>query len=286
MADYERTLTKQRIPVNVVGGQGFFTLKEVQDVLSLLNYANCPGSTYDLNRIAKNFKLGIGEKLQLQVYENQRLFCITHQNILDLLLALKGGAAKRATGWIELQRIVLKVPTNNVHATLTFLDSALGICKILEAQDIKDPKKFNLRTESFDTLLVQAQQTTKDIQGFLDDIMLLANNEDEHDNAVTVSTIHGFKGLESKYVFIPDLNEGILPHAMAVSEDDKQQEFNAYFVAKTRAKRGLFLTRSLTKPDPRTRGGQLSTQRSSFINKELKQLMKLGVVQTSEKGNS
>jgi len=76
--------------------------------------------------------------------------------------------------------------------------------------------------------------------------------------------------------------EDIYPHSMAQTTEELDQEFNCYFVAKTRAKKGLFMTRSTTHMNARTQRFEQTT-RSPFINKELKELMKLGTVGLSTK---
>ena len=64
----------------------------------------------------------------------------------------------------------------------------------------------------------------------------------EDPRGVTVSTIHGAKGLEYDAVFLPDLSEGILPHSRALSEDREEEERRMFYVALTRARRLAFLS--------------------------------------------
>ena len=60
-------------------------------------------------------------------------------------------------------------------------------------------------------------------------------------DAVTVSTMHGAKGLEYEIVFIPDVNEGLTPYRKAVLEPDLEEERRMFYVAMTRAKKKLHL---------------------------------------------
>ena len=65
------------------------------------------------------------------------------------------------------------------------------------------------------------------------------------DDAVTVATIHSVKGLEFKCVFVAGLDEKILPIARSISEDDElEEERRLMYVAITRAKERLYLTRA------------------------------------------
>ena len=59
---------------------------------------------------------------------------------------------------------------------------------------------------------------------------------------VNLLTMHGSKGLEYKYVWVPDLNEGIIPSRSAVSKAQIEEERRMLYVAMTRAKTALILS--------------------------------------------
>lgn len=59
----------------------------------------------------------------------------------------------------------------------------------------------------------------------------------------TFSTMHGAKGREWKIVFLIGLNNGTLPTKLAYSDEQKLEERRVLFVAITRAKRRLYITR-------------------------------------------
>ena len=57
-------------------------------------------------------------------------------------------------------------------------------------------------------------------------------------------TVHASKGLEFKRVWIPDCNEGIIPHGRMPDEKTVDEERRIFYVAMTRAKKTLTLTRA------------------------------------------
>ncbi|MBQ6322685.1 MAG: ATP-dependent helicase, partial [Lachnospiraceae bacterium] len=61
-------------------------------------------------------------------------------------------------------------------------------------------------------------------------------------DAVVFSTFHAAKGLEYEAVFIPDLNEDIVPHHKARGETDLEEERRLLYVGMTRAKKYLYLS--------------------------------------------
>ena len=67
--------------------------------------------------------------------------------------------------------------------------------------------------------------------------------EENHEDAVQVMTAHGSKGLEFEAVFIIGCNNKTFP----LGRGDIEGERRLFYVAMTRAKKYLYLTRSRTK---------------------------------------
>ena len=102
---------------------------------------------------------------------------------------------------------------------------------------------------------------------YLNQVTLMSDTDDMDDgNYVTLATIHAVKGLEFKCVFICGLEENILPVSRAVdNDDDMEEERRLMYVAITRAKELLYLTRSKSRY---LYGKREPTMRSRFL-KEL-----------------
>lgn len=64
------------------------------------------------------------------------------------------------------------------------------------------------------------------------------------EEGIHIMTMHGAKGLEFQSVWIPDLSEGICPHEKAVSVDAVEEERRLFYVAVTRARDDLWLSRT------------------------------------------
>lgn len=60
--------------------------------------------------------------------------------------------------------------------------------------------------------------------------------------SISVMTLHGAKGLEFDLVFIPDLNEGLIPYKKAVLEEELEEERRMLYVGMTRAKKELHVS--------------------------------------------
>ncbi len=56
-----------------------------------------------------------------------------------------------------------------------------------------------------------------------------------------IMTMHGAKGLEYRTVYIPDMNEGNIPHNKSMTQEEIEEERRMLYVAMTRAKETLYL---------------------------------------------
>lgn len=65
------------------------------------------------------------------------------------------------------------------------------------------------------------------------------NTEGQKKNGVIIITMHACKGLEYPVVFLPDCNEGKVPHKKAVATEEVEEERRMFYVAMTRAKEQL-----------------------------------------------
>ena len=59
---------------------------------------------------------------------------------------------------------------------------------------------------------------------------------------LNIITMHSSKGLEFQTVFLPHLNEGIIPGPKALTDNQIEEERRLFYVAMTRAKEQLFMT--------------------------------------------
>ncbi|MBP3814164.1 MAG: ATP-dependent helicase [Butyrivibrio sp.] len=66
--------------------------------------------------------------------------------------------------------------------------------------------------------------------------------KDKNTKRVNLLTMHGSKGLEFKYVWLPDLNEGIIPSRSAINSVQIEEERRMLYVAMTRAKTALIMS--------------------------------------------
>lgn len=67
------------------------------------------------------------------------------------------------------------------------------------------------------------------------------SNGESSRGGIRIMTMHACKGLQFRYVFLPDLNEGVIPSRRADSGEALEEERRLFYVAITRAKEELSL---------------------------------------------
>lgn len=70
----------------------------------------------------------------------------------------------------------------------------------------------------------------------------IAGNEEDKENPVALITMHGSKGLEYDVVFLPDCNEGIVPHKKSAKGEQIEEERRMFYVGMTRARERLYIS--------------------------------------------
>jgi DNA helicase-2/ATP-dependent DNA helicase PcrA len=280
--EIEKALKYHAIPYKIVGGASFFDTTEIRVVVNFISWIQNTASTYDLSRVVTSYAAGLGASAVSKLYGET-----PSTSIDDLITTCKKIGQNKPNVWkspkwellneyLEAGKYV-KETGMRLHQTLSWLDNKFSIREMLEDQDKNDPKKTSNRVENFESLSEAMDDCTLD--EFLDQVALISTaDEPEEEDRVTISTIHAFKGKESPVIMIPGMAEGIYPHKMSMDSDDPEdleQEKNAYYVAKTRAKNMLVMTRPLTM---KSVGKHMTTQRSRFINSNMKALQKYAQV--------
>jgi DNA helicase-2/ATP-dependent DNA helicase PcrA len=130
---------------------------------------------------------------------------------------------------------------------------------LAELEESTDPQDEG-RVENLQELVSVAQEyseraeDTPTLQGFLEQVALVADADEvpeddpDHQGVVTLMTLHTAKGLEFPVVFLSGLEEGIFPHQRSLGEPKElEEERRLAYVGITRARRRLYLSRSVTR---------------------------------------
>lgn len=252
----EKMLRQQRVPYVINGSTSFFEHTEVRDLLAYLRVIANPEDQRAFVRIINTPKREIGSTTVTKLSEYARsrhIGLLAACQEIGLAQVLSRSAYERVhefAQWI----MDLHEKAERGESALQLLDWVLGDT---EYEDYirgqysvaKADKRLELIRELRDW--IERLSDKADINSLSEIIqrMLLLDmleNQAEADNrleAVSLMTLHAAKGLEFPFVFIVGLEEGLLPHANCIDDDELvEEERRLLYVGMTRAKRKLWMT--------------------------------------------
>ncbi len=268
---FEQEFTGDGIPYKVFGGFKFFERKEIKDLLAYLRLVNNPLDSEAALRIINFPKRGIGAKTveTLQAYAYQ-----TEGSIYDALLDIDelgftGATREKLVGFRDL--VKKWIIDSQDMAVNELVKAIVADAKMREAYADDSDESINKRA-NIDEFINSVEEYCKLNEGatltdYLNQVTLSSDTDDMDEGSyVTLATVHAVKGLEFRCVFIVGMEENILPISRAIdNEEDLEEERRLMYVAVTRAKERLYMTRSKSRY---LYGQRQATMRSRFL-KEL-----------------
>ena len=267
----EESLRARRIEYRLVGGFSFYARAEIRDVLSYARLAVNRRDTAAFLRVINTPPRGIGETTLAQIQSVARESRLTLWEALDEMLARAAGNPNRTTRALRaFQYLMLKLAEDYGRMSMSeFFRGLLSKTGYLDMLKAEGTPEAQGRIENLQELVNAAAETEESGEGltaFLDRAALVSDADDYDERArVTLMTLHSAKGLEFSGVFMPGLEEGLLPHKLSLDDDAAlEEERRLCYVGMTRAKDRLALSSAATR---RLYGeeGRRTTRRSRFL---------------------
>ena len=241
MRAFEDRFLSIGLPYRVIGGPRFYERLEIRDAMAYFRLAVSQDDDLAFERVVNTPKRGLGEKaIQLiqrtardngvSLVEGARLVC---QGKL-----LGGKGLKELTILVDsLDRWHAQVRSeSDTHVELAemILDES-GYTGFW--QNDKTPEAPG-RLENLKEL-VKALENFENLQGFLEHVSLIMDNEtEEQGEKVSIMTLHAAKGLEFPAVFLPGWEDGLFPSQRSMDESGLkglEEERRLAYVGITRA---------------------------------------------------
>ena len=268
----EEEFTRCGINYTVFGAQSFYTRKEVRDLLAYCKIVINPYDIESFKRILGTLK-GVGKVTIDSIINNAQENCINFHDAIDsYLLNVKNGIVRNR---LETVSHILKTPyekcSDIINDVIFLTDYKTDLMNVINDET---QEKISIINEFLEMIESMESHSSDDTMAeIIDQVSLLSDAkgaEKEELNAVKLMTAHSSKGLEFDTVFIIGSEEGIFPHTNALNENTNEaieEERRLYYVAMTRAKRKLYITRALQK-----RAGQDNTMISSEPSRFLSEI--------------
>nr|VFJ52806.1 MAG: DNA helicase-2 / ATP-dependent DNA helicase PcrA [Candidatus Kentron sp. FW] len=232
----EAEFIRREIPYHFIGGMSLTKAAHVRDVLSLLRIVRDERDDLAWMRFLKLWPR-IGEKTAEKIIDD--FHKKTDSKFIDTL-AEGIGAEHNA---VAAYKKTLSVQNTPKLCLFNAVGSLTPILK--ERYDKWDYRYQDLK------LLITVAERYETVSAFIDAFTLepMTNTEiekSENDDAVLLVTVHSAKGTEAPICFVAGAKPGTYPHSRSYGEiDAEEEERRVLYVALTRAKNELFITRSM-----------------------------------------
>lgn len=233
------------IRYRMLSGIPFYARKEIKDLIAYFRFLLNPKDQMALERALKYPTKRIGDASILQIFSclYDSDYAILETGQLKSVLSnikLKGKAQKGLELFISI--IETLEEEKNKTTPVELLQRLVVLTGYFDFLKEDDKESFEDRKKNVEELYNIAAEYSS-LEDFVDNITSIDSDENEDTEAVNMLTIHGSKGLEFRAVVLVGCNQGSIPHFRSIEEGNIEEERRLFYVAMTRAKELLFMTR-------------------------------------------
>lgn len=226
---YESEFTDMEIPVDVSNSRSFFDRKEISDLLAYSAHALDASDDMSMrkimnspNRFISNAIIG---EIDKYAYDNNLDFEVACERfdshkykgrilgVVDSFQSMRKHLDENASRFLKE---VYKITRYGAHINKT----------------AKTTSEVDIKNDAINRLFEMAKRFSS-IRTFLAHVSIVVQNGKKDNDGVKLMTVHGSKGLEFDYVFVPSAIDSNYPHDM---NSDYEEERRLFYVACTRAK--------------------------------------------------
>ena len=252
----EEMLMRESVPYKVLSGLRFYDRKEIKDIIAYLRVVYNPNDDVSLARIINEPKRKIGnatlEKARNIAREKETSLYDVISNADDYPEFKT--AIKKLLGFSEIIQSLIKLKDTVTIEDLTGrILNDTGYMPALVMEDTTESKTRIENLGEFISVITEFEkneETGNTLGEFLENISLVSDIDgyDENEDSAVLMTIHSAKGLEFPIVFLSGLEEGLFPGMRSMeSDDDIEEERRLCYVAITRAKEQLYITKTISR---------------------------------------
>lgn len=259
----EEKLMEAGLPYRTAGGPSFYQRKEVKDMLAYLKAAANPDDDMSILRIINVPRRGIGKAGIEKISAFSRSRNLSIRTAIEIIRHADEPLAHVKSvqetleffDYIDALRETILSRKKPVSACLREMVSDIGYWRYLLEEHKADEKTAAWKYRTIELLASSIERWEKDpdtldsgLFAYLARVALVTREDpDDGDGKISLLTIHAAKGLEFDIVFVPGCEDGIFPHARSMEDGggDIEEERRLFYVALTRAKKRLFLSRCL-----------------------------------------
>jgi DNA helicase-2/ATP-dependent DNA helicase PcrA len=236
---FEAELSRRELSFRLIGGKRTADKKAARDLFAYMQVIASDRHEIAFRRAISTPSRGIG--------------ATTIERLRDLAAQQGKGIAAVSGEAVESMRAPARQALNDfqqsIRAARRELHAGVGPKKVLQSVLEKSGYITRIREESNWSDSALGNTPGAKLNAFVNRMTLASaqDESDEHQGRVTLSTIHGVKGLEFERVWVVGIEEGSLPTQRSIDANEPseiEEERRLLYVAITRARDHLVLTRS------------------------------------------
>jgi len=260
---FEECFRRKQIPYVLIGTFGFYDRKEVKNSIAFMKFLANPEDAISFEEIINVPSRGVGPSSLLKILdyalENQLSFIEAcrygHQ--------VKGLRKKTADCLNYFVDVLEKFDEDDLYESIVTIFEESGFLDHLRTTDRqKNEHREDNVLEFLRGFHGYCNRSGKpSLAKYLQEVMLISNSDrDSEEDAVKIMTCHASKGLEFDVVFVPGLEESTFPHKRSVAENNVQEERRVCYVAITRPRYHLYLSKAGVRVDGSTPIGTIPSR--------------------------
>lgn len=253
MRRFEEELRTRKIPYRVQGGSSFFDRKEVKDILAYLNFFGNNDDELSLARMLVVPHKGVAPSTISKLEDLAGMYRSSlwdafrkYEEIADQIDPHQLESLRKFVTFTEdfNERFSKEVPSRVLSAML----KEIQYVELVEAA-YKQEKSLEMRLGNIQEMVSALEHyehkrgDDAGLAGFLQNLTLKSGEKEEGaPRGVTLMTLHKSKGLEFPVVFMPILDDAVMPSKRSREEGKLEEERRLFYVGMTRAEKRLFMT--------------------------------------------
>lgn len=251
--DFEERCLKTGVAYRVIGGLRFYERQEIKDALAYLRILVQPDDGLAFERIINIPRRGIGSTAlqNMHVIARNQEVSLPRAALIYAMDESKGtGKASLRQFFEDMNRWRQMLDTHDhVDVVKALLDES-GYTTMWQQDNSPDAPGRLENLKEF----VNAIEEFEYLPGFLDHVSLVTdNNNQTTDDFLSIMTLHGAKGLEFDFVFLPGWEENVFPHPRSLKESGQsglEEERRLGYVGISRAKKKATISYALRRRMP------------------------------------
>lgn len=253
--DLQLALSRANVSFSIRSGVRFTEAKHVKDVLSFLRVLNNPRDSLSWIRLLQLFT-GIGRKGADKIVDE----ITSDENPTDAVKKISRFGRKYEPIEELFKKLDATLPPSEVIERI--YDAFYSDYLAMTFDDYSE-RQMDLKR------LIEISGRYEDQNSFISDLAVteqieLKRNQTEEENKVTLTTVHQAKGLEWDVVFLISVNPGDFPSFMAIREGKIDEEERVFYVAITRARKQLYISRQMSGSRRPMYGNRIEINGSDF----------------------